>query len=237
MAQHTKASRVLVNELHASGELSGWSAGKTCPLADATNLLSAGGVTEPGIVAGTISLKGWVDTGATSLAAEAAAAHGVEGALLVTVCPDGVTVGATALMAVCDQAGFAVDASSDATVPLSIEAMPDAGIDWGVVLHGLTAETADANATSVDNTAATTNGGVAALHLPAYSGLTNVVVKVQHSTDNSTWVDLVTFATATGVTSERVVVATGTTVRRYLRATTDVTGTGTCTPVVAFARR
>lgn len=235
--QHAKNSRVFVNELHASGELSGWSAAKACPLAERTNLLSDGAVTSPGIVAGTISLKGWVDSAATSLAAEAAAAAGAESGLLVTVCPDGTAVGATALMAVCDQTGFVVDGDAAATVPLAIEALPDAGIDWGKVLHGATAETADADAASVDGAAGTTNGGVAALHMIAYSGLTDATVKVQHSTDDASWDDLVTFAAATDVTREQVVVAAGTTVNQYLRVTTDVTGTGTCTPVVAFARR
>jgi len=234
---HSKDSRILVNDRHVSGDLRGWSTAKTCPLADETNLLSAGGTTKPGIVAGSISLKGYLDSATTSLAAEAVAAAGAENALLVTACPDGTAVGATALMAVCDQTGFLADASHDAVVPLAIEALPDSGVDWGVVLHGLTAETADANAASVNHGAATANGGVAALHLSAFSGLTNVVVKVQHSANNSTWADLVTFATATGLTSERVVVATGTAVDQYLRATVDVTGTGTCTPAVAFARR
>lgn len=237
MTQHSKASRVLVNELHASGELTGWSATKSCPLADSTALTATGATTEPGIVAGSISLKGLVTSAVTSLAVEAAAAAGTEQGLLVTVCPDGTAIGATVVTAACDLSSLTSDASVSAAVPLAIEAMPDAGIDWGVVLHDLTAETVDANAASVDNAAATSNGGVGVLHLTAFSGLTNVVMKIQHSTNNSTWADLATFSTATGATSQQVVVAAATTVNRYLRATTDVTGTGSTTPFVAFARR
>jgi hypothetical protein len=53
-------------------------------------------------------------------------------------------------------------------------------------------------------------------------------------------VDLVTFTTvnATTLTSERVEVASGTTVNRYLRLKlTYAVGSGASTPVVAFVRR
>jgi hypothetical protein len=41
----------------------------------------------------------------------------------------------------------------------------------------------------------------------------------------------------TGTGSERLVIAPGTTVNRYLRIRDDVTGTGSCTRFVSFARR
>jgi hypothetical protein len=61
-------------------------------------------------------------------------------------------------------------------------------------------------------------------------------VKVQHSANNSTWADLVTFATVTAVGAEHAVVAPATTVNRYLRATWSGTFTS-ATFAVAFARR
>lgn len=90
---------------------------------------------------------------------------------------------------------------------------------------------------SLDNTTTSANGGAGILHVTEFTDLDTAVFKVQHSTNNSTWVDLVTFTTATNVTSERVVVVPGTTVNRYLRATADVTGTGTVTYQISFARR
>jgi len=49
----------------------------------------------------------------------------------------------------------------------------------------------------------------------------------------------VTFATVatTVLTAERVLVAAGTTVNRYLRATSTTSGTGAVVYTVAFARR
>ena len=108
--------------------------------------------------------------------------------------------------------------------------------DLGVSLHDVVAaETAGGNSTSVDNTAGTTNGGAAILHVSAFTG-TSITVKVQHSTNNSTWVDLVTFTAATAAGAQHIEVAAGTTVNRYLRSIWTGTFTS-ATFAVGFARR
>lgn len=108
-------------------------------------------------------------------------------------------------------------------------------IDQGVILHPLAARTTDTNGTTVDQSAGTTAGGAGFVQVTAYSGLTNAVIKIQHSTDDSSWSDLITFTTVTAApTSERVSVSG--TVNRYVRAIVDVTGTGSVTFWVAFAR-
>jgi hypothetical protein len=120
----------------------------------------------------------------------------------------------------------------------SVSAVGTLDFDVGVSLDDFTAITIDGNGTARDGGAATANGGVAHLHVTAFSGLTNNIVTIEHSVDGSTsWATLVTFATYTGLTSERVVVAAGTTVRRYLRVVDNVTGTGSTTRAVCFARR
>jgi hypothetical protein len=78
------------------------------------------------------------------------------------------------------------------------------------------------------------------LHVVTNSHDGDLVVKVQHSSDNSTWVDLLTFATvATTVTSsERKEVAAATTVDQYLRVTYTMAGsTGSVSFLVSFGRR
>jgi hypothetical protein len=63
-------------------------------------------------------------------------------------------------------------------------------------------------------------------------------VTIEHSVDGTTsWATLATFATVTGIGSERVVVAPGTAVRRHLRVVDNVTGTGSHARLVTFARR
>uniref|UniRef100_UPI003BB56F59 hypothetical protein n=1 Tax=Thermoanaerobacterium sp. DL9XJH110 TaxID=3386643 RepID=UPI003BB56F59 len=85
------------------------------------------------------------------------------------------------------------------------------------------AASADGNGTTVDNAASSSNGAVAHLHVTGFTGLSNAVIKVTHSTDNfsSSDVDLITFSTVSGLTSQRSTV-TGT-VNRYVRVEVDVT--------------
>ncbi|MEH0841624.1 hypothetical protein V6U81_04400 [Micromonospora sp. CPCC 205711] len=235
MAINAKNSRVLINEDHVSGSIKGWSVAHQREYGDATSVLDDGWRGVPGLLSGSMTLNGLFDSAVGGLYEEVAALVGVDNSALVTVLPDGFTIGKPALMTVSDIEGFEIPATVNELVSLTVNATADDGVDMGTSLHALTAETANGNGTSVDNTASSANGGVGALHLSAYSGFTNIVVKVQHSTDNSVWADLITFTTNTAVGSERKTV-TGT-VNRYVRALWTVTGAGSATFVVAFARR
>lgn len=109
--------------------------------------------------------------------------------------------------------------------------------DDGVILHPLAAVTVDTNHTTVDQTAGTAAGGAGYVQCTAFSGFTGVVVKIQHSTDNAIWADLITFTNITAApAAERVALASGATVNRYVRASIDVTGTGSITVWVGFNR-
>jgi hypothetical protein len=156
----------------------------------------------------------------------------------LTYGPAGLAAGAQALMLDTWQTSWSVPAVVAGGVDWSVSALATGAFDYGVSLEPLTAVTIDGNGTARNNGAATANGGVAHLHVTAFSGLTNNIVTIEHSVDGSTaWATLVTFATYTGVTAERVVVAAGTTVRQYLRVVDNVTGTGSTTRSVSFARR
>jgi hypothetical protein len=126
-------------------------------------------------------------------------------------------------------------------VKVAITIQADQGIDPGVSLHDLVAETTTANFASVDNAAASTNGGVAHLNATILGGISSpsFTMKVQHSTDNSSWADLVTFAAVTASGAQRIAVAAGTTVNRYVRGIISAVAgsTPTCTFNIAFARR
>jgi hypothetical protein len=90
--------------------------------------------------------------------------------------------------------------------------------------------------TAVDHGAASALGAGCYLQISALAlgGYTNVIFKVQHSTDNNTWVDLATFTAVTAApAAERKAVAVGD-VYQYLRATAAYTGTGTGQSVTAM---
>lgn len=232
---HSKQSRVMVNERHASGQLTGWSVNHSRSYDTVATLLDDGERWIPGLLAGSMNLNGIFDTAAGSLFQQIKAGRGVDNSVLVTVMPDGFTVGKPAFFAVTDPESFEVPASVAEKVSLTVGATADDGVDLGSVLHGHQAETASGNAASVDGLAASLAGGAASLHVTDYSGLTNLSVKVQHSSDSTVWADVLTFTTATGTASERKAVSG--TINRYVRSLWTVTGTGSATFVVAFARR
>jgi hypothetical protein len=156
---------------------------------------------------------------------------------VVTLLPQGGARGAVAEMLVGNQSQATISSNTNDVVMVSQSLQVDGGLSYGIVLDPETAITADTNGTATDNGASTSNGGVAHLHVTAFSGFTSNSVIVEHSSDNVTFTTLGTFTLATGVTSERLVISAGTTVNRYLRVRDDVTGTGSTTRTVAFARR
>lgn len=233
--KHTSGSRVLVNSTHLSGDIKGWRFEHRRSYGDVTNLLSAGDQFIPGLLAGGIGLMGNFNSGAGNITAILDTAAAAEGGILTTILPEGLTVGSLAFIGEGNVSARAVDANVKEAVGMTVDATPNDGVDIGVLLHDLTARTTDGNGTAVDNAASSAGGGVASLHVTAFSGLTSNVITIQHSPDNSAWATLITFTTVTATTWERKTI-TGT-VDRYVRATWDVTGTGTNTFAVAFARR
>lgn len=112
------------------------------------------------------------------------------------------------------------------------------GLEWGELLTaGIRTDTAATNGTSMDDTASSAFGAQFYLEVGAFTG-TDVTVKVQHSTDNSTFTDLVAFAQVTaGQQGQRVVVSNATTVNRYLRVATVTTGGFTSAKFTVMANR
>jgi hypothetical protein len=236
------ATRVIVNSVHASAVIDSWTVSGERMLSSVPSVLDTGDRFLPSIRNGQLSLTGMYEattvTGPDPVFGTAITTASDDN-LLWTFCPNGTTLGQRAYLTASDATGYKLASKKGDAVRMDISATPDDGPDYGFNLHALGAETANLNSTSVDNGAASTNGGVAMLHVTAYSGFTNVVLKTQMSTDNfgANTVDLVTFTTVTGVTQQRVLVAAGTSVSRYLRSSITVTGSGSITFHMAFARR
>lgn len=131
---------------------------------------------------------------------------------------------------------YEVHAPVKDVVSTAVEFQPDGGADAIKVLHAMAAEAATMNGTALDNAASSANGGVGYLHAKALTGTPNAVVKIQHSSDNITFSDLITFANITAVpVAQRIAVAG--TVNRYVRAILfSIGGTSSVTYNVAFAR-
>lgn len=109
---------------------------------------------------------------------------------------------------------------------------------WGDVLAAGQALSSTTNGASVDNGAATTGGYIAILHVSQTAGAmasNDWAFKVQHSTDNSAWSDLVSFtADGAAITAEKK--SGGGTVNRYTRLVSTKTA-GTARPWVILIRK
>lgn len=237
--QTAQASRVAVGLLNASGYTKGYSLTAQTAALDTTVLTDTSKTFIIGQDESSGSLDMLFDTvGTTALQYDALKSQKATGPYPLTLCPDGFGVGQVAVMVNAHLGNFTGSVAVADLVTCSAAFQDTGNFDVGLVVENFTAITTDTTGTARDQTAGTSNGGVAHLHVTAFSGLTNNACRIEHSVDGATnWATLCSFTTYTGVTSERVEVAAGTTVRRYLRVVDDVTGTGSTTRFVSFARR
>ena len=237
---HGKSTIVLQNEYNLSSYFNDVSTSRSIETAETTAFGNSAKTYIVGLQDGTISLSGMFDGAANAIDQEMSDIIGTENGGIITVAVGGsLAVGERVLTAQGDLTSYEVSAPVGDVVAANAEFQVDGGVGNGISLHALAAETATGSSASHDNAASSANGGVAQLHVTANTMNNNTVFKVQHSADNSTWADLATFTTvATTVkTAERVTVASGTTVNRYLRSNWTASGAGSVTFHINFARR
>lgn len=190
----------------------------------------------PGLAEVTIELEGYFDTNTVSPANTMEALFhskiSNQDVFPVTFAPDG---GGDVGDGVYLMNGFLQEYSIENTVDeaAAVEATMrcSSSLARGLVLHSdITARTATGNhgnapsATTLDNTTSSANGGIGVLQVSAVSGTTpTLVAKIQHSSDGTTWVDLITFTSQNAVNGEYLTVSG--TVNRYLRAQWTIGGT------------
>jgi hypothetical protein len=146
----------------------------------------------------------------------------------------GQTVGDVAGMVASVATNYDGSRSADGALSFDITAMNHSTPPvWGVMLTaGSKTDTGAANGASLDQSAQTSAGAEAILHVTSFTG-SNFTATVQDSSDDSSWGTLKAFTQVTGTGSERVTVSG--TVERYVR----VISTGTFNPVtfaVSFRR-
>jgi len=230
---HAKNSRFAFGSSALAAYLTSVSTSTTVETADSTDLTATTKNYVAGLADSSISCAGLFEPlyDTPVKAALAAAANSP-----VTVAPDGFAVSKPVLVVAGRETAYEIASAVGAVVSANITIQGDGQYDQGVSLADLLEVTAGANGSTHTDAAGTSNGGIATLHVTACTG--TLTVKVQHSTNNSTWADLATFTAATAATSERIIVAPATTVNRYLRASWTLTGAGAAaTFTTSFARR
>lgn len=217
--------------LHVNGRdyttyLTSVSHGGTLDTAETSTLGATAKAYIPGLRDGALTADGLYDGAASAIDEHIAAGFGVNGAVACSYLPQGDTVGNAAYVGKLHQVSYEIATPVDGVASITLEGQADGGLYRGVVLQNLAAKTSTGNGTSVDGTASSSGGYVAALQITAASGtLPSLTARVEHSADNSTWATLGTFTAATTANSSEVITGTGT-VNRYLRAAWTISGTG-----------
>lgn len=223
--KHGKDARVYVNGYDLSGYFNQFGiSGK----ADAVETTTFGAIAKSYIAGqkdATVSAEGIFD-GATGAVDQVLSQALGSNSSIWTYWPQGETaVGDDGYGCDAIETTYEVTSPVDGVVAVSAEAQSKTGPERVDSLHPLATRTATGNGSSHDNGAATSNGGVAYLHVTAASGTSpSLTVNVQHSTDNATWVDLITFTAVTAGNQAQRVAVSGT-VNRYVRATWTISGT------------
>lgn len=233
---HGKNAGVFVGSNDLSSYFQGTDLEASCASHDVTTYSKTTATVQraAGLWDGKVSLSGLFDATADAILA---AFIGSASGEVFTFCPYQTSLG-QAFLGVVQHASYKMSNPVGGMVTVSAELVCRSDFEpGGQMLRTLSQSATSANGSTVDSGAASTNGGIATIHCTAFSG-TSVAVKIQHSTDGSSWADLTggAFSTLSAVGSERITIAAGTTVNRYIREYHTHTS-ATATYIVAFARR
>lgn len=232
---HGKDTKVFVNAENYSTYFNSADAVRTADIAESTTFGNTNKTYIAGERDGTVSLTGFFD--ATADGTIQPLLGGADFDLAIGI--DGLDTGDSATFTKGNITNYAISSPVGDIVATSLDVQSDEGMWNGTVLRASAFTTTGAQGSVQDNSASTSNGAGAFLIVTSVSGTSPTGdVKIQHSADNVTYADLITFSQATGATSEVKFVADGTTINRYIRVFNTIGGTSTPTinAIVGFGR-
>lgn len=194
-----------------------------------------------GLHGSTVNIGGFWDNTAT-LGADVIlrSTLGVATIRTVTIGPEGTAVGDVVYLFTTHSTAYNITGAVDGIVEFTADLQASSEVQGGFSLHALTVETSTdtTNAVSVDQlTTSAGLGAVGHLHVSALDTPTTLDVDIDDDTDDSTYATLVSFTqVTTSLTSERVLVASGTATDRYASCRWTIVGTS-YTFSVGYGRR
>lgn len=237
---HSKNTRIVVGVLPLSCYLRSLEHSSERELADVTVFCDDGHKFIRGLDNGSLSLGGLLEADASQGKPDDVlnAARNAASGSVITIGPDGLTVGKRVLSIEARESSYTITSEVADAVQIAAEWQAEGGVDVGVSLHDLAAEDDNGNGQSVNNGASSAGGGIAALHVVSNSRDGDTTIRVQHSADDSTYADLVTFTTVGASTTLAERKTVNGTVNQYLRVVWALDGSsGEVSFVVAFCRR
>lgn len=230
-------ARVYFNEVDLSPYLHQADLSVTQENGDTTTFANAPWSTAIALVqSGTLGFEGYYDPALTQLPA----ALGVDSGVL-TSCPAGGALGDLCRMALITATAYSETDAANGVVAIGWDTLAEGPIVAGKVMHAMAEDTNTTTGSSIDDSAATSTGWWAHLHVTAVDG-GSWVVKLQHSTDNSSWSDVTggAFSAKTAAGYERLRSAASTTTlnryRRYVATRTGGSGGDGITFLLALSR-
>lgn len=190
-----------------------------------------------GLLDGGIDLTGFFNDAADRLHGVASALPPTDRQVIVFLAS---TIGAAAACLVGKQLDYGLARNADGALDLTIPHPANGySLEWADLLTaGYRTDSSATNGTGLDGVAASSTGWAAYLQVLSLTG-TNIVVTLEDSADNITYATFTgsAFTSVTaGRTVQRLAGASGTTVRRYVRAVTSGTFSS-ASFIVALTRR
>lgn len=232
---HGTKAKVWIDGFASTCSIKDFSIKGSIDTAEVTTLCKSAKNYIPGLEDETSSLSGFYDTNTTTASLALTYFLSARNRTIVPVVYNPVDtsiVGDLSFMMYGEMTSHKIDTSVSDAATIECEFQSNIGWRSGVVLLADAARTTTSQSTAIDNAVSSANGASAILSVSAVSGTTpSAVVKVQHSVDNSTWVDLLTFTTMNTVKGDFQETSGTTTIQRYVRAQWTITGT---TPSFTF---
>lgn len=230
-------SRVLFAATHLSGFLTEAGEDYSANVEDTTVFTDTAKTYLPTTDDGSVSLDGLFDGTVGAIHDALKGLKGQHDPVPYSYAPEGFATGKPAELANILKMSYNITAAVAGIVQLTSSGQATGGVDSGVALADLQTRTTSDDSAGHDSGGASSDGAVAHLHVTGSDGTGETLdVKVQHSSDGTTWVDLLTFTQQSGAGSDRQTVAG--TVNQHVRAAWTLGGTDPSFDfAVTFARR
>ena len=244
---HGKNTAVYIDEFDLSSYFNDVSVSLDNDVAETTAFGDTNKAFILGTRGGTLSMSGMWASDTDGSDEELVALLGNATTPILTVRQGAAAIGSRAIIAQANETSYAITnpVADVATISADFECTPNQVSNLTFALAGGVQLTAGASIahgslgdlSSVDNAASSANGGAGTLHVPTNTVNGNTTIKIQHSANNASWADLISFTVIGASTKTSELKAVSGTVNRYLRATASTAGSsGSITFMVAFAR-
>lgn len=239
---HAKLAALLFKDADLSAYFNALDADRTIEAADVSAFGTLDKAYIPGMAEGKLSASGFFDGSlkAVDEYLNSAITSNVDDVATFFL-NGGVKPGARCRMAYVETVSVSATSATGDVVGCKAEFTADGGHFGGRALTDKVAISATTTYPTVDHTvdfATATSGAFAHVHVIQNTRNVASTIKLQHSVDNSVWVDLAPTVTVNATTTQATRLDITGTVNRYVRAVNTLTaGTGTITAIVALSRK